>query len=119
MEINDSLRDLFKQFCRAYGIKRVDEKDPVLVRTFFEWLYEEKNEKDEFYRNLLRKMGINIDNEKTAEVGKTINDTIVLPYRTKIVTPREEGFEGYKNRVIVANLRFHGNLPFIIERWAG
>lgn len=117
MEITNNLRGLFNQFCKAYGIKIVNENDQTLIRTFFEWLSEEKREKDDFYRSLLGQMGLNINSTKTVEVGKTITDTIVLPYRTKIVTPYDDGFENYKGRVTIANLKFYGNFPsFVQER---
>jgi len=116
MEIDNSLKNLFKQFCRAYGIKKVDPKDKVLVRTFFEWLETEKKEKDDFYRKLLKIMNLDIDNKRTVEVGKTVHDSIVLPYETRIVTPYEKGFEDYKERVTIANLRFHGSLPILIQK---
>jgi len=113
--INNNMKQLFKQFCNAYGIKNADMHDKELVNAFFEWLREPKIAQDAFYRKQLNELGLDIDNSKTVEVGKTINDSVVLPYKTTIVTPDGTDFDNYKDRVIVANLKFHGNFPTLIQ----
>ena len=114
--INNNMKQLFEQFCKAYGIKNADIYDKELVNAFFEWFMEPKIAQDAFYREQLNCMGLDIDDSKTIEVGKTVHDSIVLPYKTTIVTPDGTGFENYKDRVIVANLKFHGKFPTLIQQ---
>ena len=114
--VEKNMLDLFRQFCDAYGIKNPNTGDKLLVRRFFNWLDGEKKENDAFYLEQLNEIGVDYKGSKTIEVGKTVNDSIVLPYEAFIVPKNNEGLEVYKDRVIVANLKFHGNLPFLIQK---
>lgn len=114
-EMKENMKPLFKQFCAAYGIKKVDYNDTKLINAFQEWYMEEKYHQDIFYDKTLKDMRLDFNNQRTVEVGKTIFDSIVLPYETKIVTPYGDGFEKLNERVIVANLKFYGNFPTFVQ----
>ena len=45
----DNMKDLFKQFCNAYGVENPDIQDKGMINLFFNWLYSEKRDNDEFY----------------------------------------------------------------------
>ncbi len=118
MKIDDNMYDLFKQFCNAYGVKNPKLDDKIMIKTFFEWLYEEKKDSDAFYLEQLNLLGVDYKKDTTIEVGKSINDSLVLPYNTQILPKNNVGMEQYGKRVIIGNLKFHGNLPFIIQKGA-
>ena len=114
--VKDNMKELFKQFCDAYGIDKPNLEDKTMVKVFFEWLKEEKRDNDKFYLNILDDLGINYENSRTIEVGKNACDSLVIPYRTIIAPKSGEGLEELGNREIVSNLRFHVNLPFLIQK---
>ena len=112
----DNMKDLFKQFCNAYGVSDPDIHDKGMINLFFNWLYGEKRDNDEFYLDQLDNLGIDYESNRTVEVGKNAYDSLVVPYKTIIVPKSNEGLEELGKRVIVGNLQFHGNLPFIIQK---
>ena len=114
--VEKNMLDLFKQFCDAYGIKNPNTGDNHLVSVFFSWLESEKKNNDGFYLDQLDELGVDYKTKNTIEVGKNAVDSLVLPYETIIAPKSEEGLEGYKDRTIIANLKFHGNLPFLIQK---
>ena len=114
--LRENMKELFRQFCEAYGIKNVNYEDSTLITAFFEWMKEEKKDNDKFYLSQLKKLGINIKTNHTIEVGKNECDSLVVPYDTVIAPKFSEGFEDLGKRVIVSNLKFHGNLPFLIQK---
>ena len=116
MKIDDKMYDLFRQFCDAYGINNPKLDDQKMVKAFYDWLYEEKKDNDAFYLNQLDLLGVDYKKATTIEVGKGVDDSLVLPYSTMILPKDKEGLEQYGNRVIIGNLKFHGNLPFIIQK---
>ena len=113
MKVDNSLKGLFEQFRKAYGLKKLSVKDPVAVKAFFDWLDEEKKYQNEFYLKLLSQLNVDYKTDHTVEVGKTINDSLVVPYETKIITDRPEGFE--ENRILIGNLHFFGNFPSLVQ----
>ena len=116
MKIEDKMYELFKQFCDAYGVKNPKLDDQVMVKAFYDWLYEEKKDNDAFDLDQLDLLGVDYKDARTIEVGKGIDDSLVLPYSTVILPKDMEGFEEYGKRVVIGNLKFHGNLPFIIQK---
>lgn len=114
--IKDSMQDLVKQFCDAYGVDKANINDVTFANAFFDWLKYEKEDNDAFYLEQLDAMGIDYKSNRTVEVGKTLSDSLVIPYETIIVPKNNAGLESLGKRVIIGNLRFHGNLPFIIQQ---
>ncbi len=113
--LKNNMKELFNQFCAAYGIEEPDVNDKGIVNLFFNWLYNEKRENDEFYLEQMDNLGIDYESSKTIEVGKNACDSLVLPYKTFILPKTNEDLEKYGKRVIIGNLQFHGKLPFIIQ----
>ena len=70
--IKDSMQDLVKQFCDAYGVDKANINDVTFANAFFDWLKYEKEDNDAFYLEQLDAMGIDYKSNRTVEVGKTL-----------------------------------------------
>lgn len=112
----DNMKELFEQFCAAYGVTDADVNDKAIVNLFFNWLYNEKRDNDKFYLDQMDYLGVDYKSNKTIEVGKNACDSLVVPYQTIILPKSKEGFEECGKRVVIGNIQFHGNLPFIIQK---
>ena len=76
--------DLIMQYEEA-GNGKLDVTSKEDMIKFYNWALERyKLGKD--FLHLLKFLGIDFDNDKTAEVGKNKYDSIVLPYETRIIT---------------------------------
>ena len=101
---------LFNQFKMATGLQNVDIQNDIyagnLRHEFSKWLNERENI-SKGYQGLLNYMDFDYENHMTAEVGKGIQDSIVLKNRcTTIITPYTYGMKEYsKNKIIKGSLK--------------
>lgn len=84
--MNSDYRELFNQFIAARGIKNPDVHSELFMREFFYWIKERKVIGNKYLSNI-SDFGLFRDSVCCAEVNKGIDDSITLPYHTKLVTP--------------------------------
>lgn len=107
--------ELIRQFVVAKNIKNVDLNSKSFFEEFSNWLKERKGI-GEKYISIISRFGLFKDSFQYAEVGKGLQDSVTLPYNTKLLTPYiDENMISNPNRVINANLSVYKNdvFPFI------
>ena len=107
--------ELIKQFLAACGTKHIDLKSKSFLEEFSNWLKERK-EVGEKYVSIISNFELFKDNSKCAEVNKGIEDSVTLPYHTKLLTPYiDVNRVDDPNRVIDADFSIYKNnkLPII------
>lgn len=105
----EATKNLLRQFKEANGINKGVS---VTALDFTNWL-EKRQEIGLEYLNFLLSMNVSFDNPFCAEVGKTCCDSLVLPYRTSIMTPYTEGFNLKYSKVIPGKFEVVSGLPFL------
>ena len=106
--------ELIRQFVAAKNIKQVDLNSKSFLEEFSNWLKERKEAGDK-YLSIISRFGLFKDNSKCAEVGKGIEDSITLPYNTKLLSPYiDVNMISNPNRVIDADLSVYKNDTFPI-----
>ena len=106
LEATKKILTQFKEATESTGINGVTSLD------FKNWL-ESRQKIGENYLKFLTSLNLNIDNPFCAEVGKTWYDSLVLPYRTSIMTPYTEGFNLKSSKVIPGKFEVVSGLPFL------
>ena len=95
--------ELIKQFVLARGIERVDLSSQSFLQEFSNWLKERKKV-GEKYISFISSLGLFKDNSKCAEINKGIDDSVTLPYHTRLITPYIDiDTIGDSQRIINAN----------------
>lgn len=102
--MENSYIELFKQFCAARGIDKISGSFEVFEREFSGWLKEQKETGNE-YLSIIKKFNLFSSNNKCAEVNKGVEDSITLPFHTKLITPYiDDTFINESDRIIGGNL---------------
>ena len=102
--MENSYMELFKQFCAARGIDKISGSFEVFEREFSGWLKEQKETGNE-YLSIIKKFNLFSGNNKCAEVNKGVEDSITLPFHTKLITPYiDDTFINESDRIIGGNL---------------
>ena len=84
--MKNSYVELFKQYCAARGIDKIQCSFEDFERDFSSWLSEQKETGSE-YLSIIKRFNLFSANDKCAEVNKSMEDSITLPFRTKLITP--------------------------------
>lgn len=105
----ETVKSLLRQFKEANDINKGVS---FTALDFTNWL-ENRQKIGKEYLNFLLSMNLNFDNPFCAEVGKTCCDSLVLPYRTGIMTPYTEGFNLKSSKVIPGKFEVVSGLPFL------
>ncbi len=102
--MENSYMELFKQFCAARGIDKIECSFEDFEREFSGWLSEQKEIGNE-YLSIIKNFNLFSGNSKCAEVNKGIEDSITLPFNTKLITPYiDDTSINESDRVIDGNL---------------
>ena len=107
--------ELIKQFIDASGIKHVDLKSKSFLEDFSNWLKERKA-MGEKYVAIISELGAFKDSLQCAEVNKGVEDSVTLPYHTKLLTPYiDKSMVDESERLITANFSIDTKrvMPFI------
>lgn len=101
---------LIDQFKSAKGLKHVDIYSKKFISEFAFWL-KEMQKKGEEYINYLDILEFNFKDSSCAEFGKGEHDTLVKPFKTKIISPNAGEITGVsKDRLIIGNVKiYNGN----------
>ena len=98
--MKNSYNELFKQFCAAKGIDRIQGSFEDFKREFLGWIGERKDIGAQ-YMYIINNFNLFSNNNTFAEVNKSIEDSITLPFYTKLITPYiDESFIDYPERII-------------------
>ena len=109
------LQNLYNQFKEAKGIKTSDEKLNSIDAEFNNWLIE-NNIVAQKYIEFLDNFKLNFKSDKCVEIGKGYYDTVVLPYKTNIITPALFTFRNKDSRRIKGGvLTICNNAPAILN----
>lgn len=78
--------ELIKQFVLARGIKHTDLGSQSFLKEFSNWLKEQKEIGDK-YISFISNFGLFNNSVRCAEVNKGIEDSVTLPYNTRLLSP--------------------------------
>ena len=89
-KILDNYEFLVEQFKLSRGLEIVDINSKSFLEEFSCWLKERRNASVE-YMSILASMGINAFRGNSVELEKGLDDSAVLSYETKLLTPYIDG----------------------------
>lgn len=109
------LEVLIEQYKRATGIKHVDQTSLSFLRDLLCWI-EQRQKISKNYVTLLDNMQVNYNSEHCAEIGKTMYDSVVLPFDTTIITPYTTPADvKHPGRIIEADFKLVDATPMIFK----
>lgn len=112
---SDKMEYLMKQYLLTLGIKNIVEISDEFLSEFYEWLLEYKEMSKE-YINFLDYLDLDYKEKNTVEVGKGKFDSIVIPYKTNIIT-KDKKIKGVEeDRIINGSLKICHNEPMLINK---
>ncbi len=95
------IKYLIEQFKQATGLTNFDYHDKACQKELIEWV-KERNKYGEIYGIFLQEhSSINLNSPRCAEVGKSSHDTIILPYKTSMITQHEHKIVDDGKRLIL------------------
>lgn len=106
-------KSLLEQFKSSQGIKSKDAEQKTYMLDFAEWILERQNIGED-YTYFLRYLELPFETSNCAEIGKSVFDSVVMPYDTTIITPHIEGLETLDaSRVMGATFQVVEGVPVI------
>ena len=110
-----SMEKIINQFASAKGKNEIhiNSKDSLLE--FGAWLKEYKKASED-YLEILDYYGLKYDNSFCAEVGKNQYDSIIMDYKTKIITQNLSDFKKIESdRLIEGNVAIKKATPILVR----
>ena len=110
------IKNLIEQFRLATGNKNTDLNSDAFITEFTEWIRGRQKIGKE-YTYFLDYMGLRFADSDCAEIGKSVYDTVVKPFNTKLITPAAQSFEKLKmrDRIITGNMRAYEGCPVLVR----
>ena len=108
------MREVMEQYLLTMGIKNVNELSDEFLSEFYEWIIEYKKIGDE-YLEFLNYLDFNYEDSRCVEFGKGKFDSLVIPFKTKIIT-KDKSIKGVnQDRIINGSLKVCYSEPLLIE----
>ena len=104
-----------EQFLNARGINKPREIDEQFLMEFEYWLDEYKKETKE-YIEFLDYMGFDYKDSNCVEVGMGNSSSIVLPYKTKIITDSKQIKVDDESRIINGTMKVYNSKPLLVKK---
>ena len=107
---------LINQFMTAKGIKNPDYSSNEFIVDFISYL-QEMQLRGTDYTKFLLSLGFDFTEEDTAEVGKGKDDTVVIPFRTNIITTDSKFrfLTTDDRRIIPGEFKVYESLPYVVS----
>lgn len=110
-----SMEKMIVQFASAKGKNEIHINSKEFLLEFGAWLKEYKKASEE-YLEILDYYGLKYDNSFCAEVGKNQYDSIVMDYKTKIITQNLSDFKKIESdRLIEGNVIIKKATPILVR----